>query len=147
MARRRRNYVTRGLAIALLLIGCAGPKRQLYPGPPLPRDQVVILKQSSKSKVFAIDKMKVDGFKWELNPGTHEVEVSVLGEIGGGCCYDRAWSRPCVFHFDFAPGVTYRLEARGEAQFDSFVGVAGVYAVLINLDTGEPEPDATCGAD
>lgn len=123
--------------LAALIFGCASGAQQMYSGPALSRDQAVTLRRTATSRVFEIDGTKVEGWAWEIQPGSHELVVSVMGQtmIQGSSIV--IWSS-CAVRFVADPGGTYRIVGRSVDNTDTqYFYIAKIYADVVDVETGE----------
>jgi len=128
------------IAFASLLLGCAAGTQRMYPGPDLPSDQVVHLKRTGSSRVHAIDATEVDGWAWELQPGSHELVVSVKGVASHPSAFIVAW-HSCAVQFVASPGITYKVDALSEVSKGEWVTVSKIDAIIVNVGTNQRVAD------
>ena len=64
-----------GTAALVASVACVGTPTQTYPGPPLPPEKVVVLRETSEGAILAIDGVEAWGSSWSVMPGPHELLV------------------------------------------------------------------------
>jgi hypothetical protein len=110
--------------VAIPLTACA-PAR-LYPGPPRPTEELVVIETRSPSKIVAIDGQSVNIRKVELLPGRHSLEFEGdFGELvaAAGIVVGERDSRPL-------------LRTRCAVEIESMA--AGRYAFSANAEIDQP---------
>jgi hypothetical protein len=139
------KLITAFAALGMLLTSCAS-SYQMYSGRVLPNDAVAILRQSGAGPALVIS---VDGKpchggrtyagigynKWELLPGTHHVEVNLMGFYGG-----VRTSGPQTVTFTAAPGQVYDVSHK--ARFVRRSGFSDVYLWAPVIIRQHPVTDA-----
>ncbi len=111
------------IALSLLVIvltGCA--PAQLYPGPPRPPEDLVVIVTRAPSKIASIDGRKVKIRNAEILPGPHAIEF--YGEFGEllanvGVVVGERQSRPllktrCILEVESMPAGRYTFSANAE---------------------------------
>ncbi len=126
-------------AVVLVLLGCASTT-QMFDGPPLPPEQVAMLRGSGGVRRVTIDGKDPGGSRWLLMPGQHEVKLSVRA-----ISLDFVAWFPCVLYFRAVAGHEYRLESESTPMppVGRIGGIKSAYAVLRDLGTGDT---VTCTA-
>lgn len=118
---RRRNWSATATLVASATLAACAPA-QLYPGPPRPNEELVVLVTKSPSKIVRIDGRKVNIRRAEILPGRHTLEFH--GEFGellatAGVVVGERQSRPllkttCKMEVESMTAGEYRFEPNAE---------------------------------
>jgi hypothetical protein len=115
MIREMQREIRFCVVLAALAIACTGGPKQTYPGPPRPREDVAILRESPEAGIWAIDGVRTFGGSWEILSGRHAVllEVRFYPTVSNLKWMIRTY---CKVELEAAAGKTYESFARTHSE-------------------------------
>jgi hypothetical protein len=124
-----------------MAVACAATPIQTYPGPPLPRAEVALLRDSPDAGIVAIDRVSAWGSVWSLAPGSHEVlvhfRIHTTAPNMSWVIWTYCWVvLPAVAGEDYSSLVRVRKEVIGPSISDKVtmeIGIADSQGVLRGL--------------